>query len=299
MTTIVPLDSGSSSMVEELLDHARVHDGESWFSEFKMISLRLGAGSTVGLFEAERLVGAGHAAWHHGDGDASSHWAVEVVLDPAHRTREAMQTVISAAADMVPERQRHVLWGWSPLVADAARSLGYVAVRHLSLMQRLLPTGLEPRLPAGVHLVPFRIGDDEQAWLEVNNAAFAGHPENGGLTREDLQLRMQLPWFRSEDLLLAWRGDDVVGSVWTKRHGDGVGEIYVIGVHPDHQGRGLGRALVLAGLDHLATRAGALRGILYVDHRAENAMALYRHLGFTEVRVTTMYVPHETAGRTA
>jgi mycothiol synthase len=67
-----------------------------------------------------------------------------------------------------------------------------------------------------------------------------------------------------------------------------VGEIYIIGVQPEHQGRGLGRALVVAGLDHLAA-VGAKTGMLYVDHTSRGAMLLYEDLGFRPVRLTTMY----------
>jgi mycothiol synthase len=58
-----------------------------------------------------------------------------------------------------------------------------------------------------------------------------------------------------------------------------LGEIYVIAVDPDVTGRGLGRDLTQAGLDHLADR-GLTVGMLYVEDDNEAALGLYRQMGF-------------------
>ena len=130
----------------------------------------------------------------------------------------------------------------------------------------------------------FRPGTDEKAWLEVNNRAFAGHPEQGGWDLEALSEREAEPWFDPAGFLCAWEGDRLVGSCWTKCHTDVrpvLGEIYVISVDPEDHHRGLGRALTVAGLDWLAGN-GVGTAMLYVDAANTGALAMYGSLGFTE-----------------
>ena len=97
----------------------------------------------------------------------------------------------------------------------------------------------------------------------------------------ELAERMAEPWFDADDLLLA---EDVDGTLlgfhWTKRHDVHHGEVYVIGLDPAAQGRGLGKALVIAGLRHLAD-AGLDEVVLYVESDNHPARALYEGLGFS------------------
>ncbi len=94
------------------------------------------------------------------------------------------------------------------------------------------------------------------------------------------------PWFDAAGFLLhhdAATGA-LAGFVWTKVHRDAtppLGEIYVIGVDPAFQGRGLGRDLTLVGLDWLHRERGIDHGMLYVDSENAPAIAMYDKLGFT------------------
>jgi mycothiol synthase len=58
-----------------------------------------------------------------------------------------------------------------------------------------------------------------------------------------------------------------------------LGEIYVIAVDPDRAGKGLGRSLTVAGLQHLA-KLGTSVGMLYVDNQNRAALNMYISLGF-------------------
>jgi mycothiol synthase len=136
---------------------------------------------------------------------------------------------------------------------------------------------------------PFVPGRDDDAWLAVNNRAFAWHPEQGGWTPEILREHLRQPWFDAEGFRLHERDGRLAGFCWTKVHpaneapGEVVlGEIYVIAVDPDFAGKGLGRALTVAGLRWLHDARGIGTAMLYVDGSNEPALGLYRTLGFTE-----------------
>ncbi len=164
--------------------------------------------------------------------------------------------------------------------------------RELHRMAAALPIDERARWPAGVEVRGFRPGRDEAAWLAVNNAAFAGHPEQSGWTVTDLRRRYEHGWFDPEGIRMIWRADELLAFNWTKvvQAGDTlVGEIFVIAVHPEHHGMGLGKATAIEGLRDLHERRHATRAQLYVDAANPAGMALYRGLGFESTHVSKAY----------
>ncbi|UZN02479.1 mycothiol synthase [Cellulomonas sp. S1-8] len=230
----------------------------------------------------------------------------ELVVAPAHRRRGVARALLERAASeaaTVPERRLHV-WahGDLPAARAAAATTGLVVVRELWRMAVDLtqhPPADAP-LPHGVQVRTFVPGQDEDAWRRVNARAFAHHPEQGRMTSADLRARESEPWFDPAGFLLAERDGQLLGSVWTKVHPAGdapdagpdeqVGEIYVVGVDPDAQGLGMGRALTSLGLAYLRDR-GLRTVILYTG--AENTVAVhtYERAGFTRAAADVMYGP--------
>ncbi|MDQ2812736.1 MAG: mycothiol synthase [Actinomycetota bacterium] len=233
----------------------------------------------------------------------------ELVVDPGRRRQGLGRALVSQLA---AEADGHILQLWAhgdqPAAARLAAGTGFERFRALWQMRRPLGDQLaEPEFPAGRRLRTFVPGQDEDEWLSLNGRAFAKHPEQGGWTRHDLELREREPWFEPAGFFIAERDGQMAGFHWTKVHPaseanpgaaaghaaasmttPGVGEVYVVGVDPAEQGSGLGRALTLAGLRHLRD-LGLAAAMLYVDEDNTPAIRMYESLGFTRSRTDAMY----------
>ena len=108
---------------------------------------------------------------------------------------------------------------------------------------------------------------------------------------DELAERMAEPWFDPVDLIVAVDGPRMYGFHWTKRHSATQGEVYVVAIDQDTQGKGLGRTLVDVGLRHLRS-VGIEDVLLYVESDNTSAVSLYNSQGFTHAAADThvMYV---------
>ena len=175
---------------------------------------------------------------------------------------------------------------------DIAGRIGFTPTRTILRLRRRLPVAADDPGRDGAAKIQVRpfVPDDAEAWVQVNNAAFADHPDQGAETLETLSHRLAEPWFRADGFLVlddADRPGRLAGFCWTKVHeatatDPAVGEIYVIGADPSRHGRGIGAALVLAGLDHLSARGLSLAD-LFVEADNEPARRLYARLGFHQI----------------
>ncbi|WP_327006564.1 mycothiol synthase [Dactylosporangium sp. NBC_01737] len=292
--TVEQLDHLSDSAVDQVLALSQAAgdtDGALPLSEHVVLHLRHG-GEAQAVHLLARDAGGTVVGYAHVDTtDAVAGASAELAVHPLHRRRGIGRALAKAAIAVADERSggRLRLWahGDHPSASALAVSLGFDRARVLLQLRRSLFAPLdEVVLPDGVSLRAFRPGEDDAAWLAVNAAAFADHPEQGKWTLDDLHVRLREPWFDAEGFLLAFRGGELAGFHWTKIHGDladhahePIGEVYVLGVAPGAHGGGLGRALTLAGLWHLRSR-GLAQVMLYVDEDNRRAVALYQRLGF-------------------
>ncbi|MBN9129991.1 MAG: mycothiol synthase [Paenarthrobacter ureafaciens] len=224
---------------------------------------------------------------------------LELAVHPSYRNRGVAGRLLAALQE---RRGFDGLTAWShgnhEAAAELASRFGYGPVRELRKMRLMSSSSSLPdaALPPGVTLRAFVPGQDEQAWLAANRAAFAHHPEQGSMTLADLKAREEEAWFDPEGFLLAVDADGtLLGYHWTKVHPKqgphpAIGEVYVVGVTPDAQGSGLGKALTVAGIRHLQEK-GLHAVMLYVDADNEAAVALYRKLGFVRWDTDVMYGP--------
>lgn len=295
------MDAGAAAAVQTLLDAAKVADAHAALDEHAWLDLVHGG----------REGFAGLVAWEDGhehpvgyaqvSGGPRS-WFLEFVVDPHHRVpgNTIGLDLVRTAVDLIAaEGGGHVhMWVNQPRPDhDAvAAAVGFHPGRVLYQMRRPLPVeeALRPEGPP-LRTRPFRVGFDEEAWLQVNNRAFHWHPEQGGWDLNTLKQREAQPWFDSEGFLLHEDPDGRLdGFCWTKVHADTdppLGEIYVIAVDPEapKPEPALGRKLVIAGLDHLHSR-GIQTGMLYVDATNAKAVKLYVELGFVVNHIDQAYV---------
>jgi mycothiol synthase len=285
------LQSSDRREVFDLVDAAAAVDGRRPLSDHLWLDLVHGAREGFAgllLRDADQLVAFAQIS----QGNDTS--TIEVIVHPDHRhiTGSVLSTLVAASLDVVAaEGGGDVTW-WvtepTSVHQQVATDVGLTPGRRLLQMRRPLPTGAEVHI-ATRSFVP---GADDEAWLELNNRAFAAHGEQGGWDLETFRRRQSEDWFDAEGLLLHQHDGRLVGFCWTKVHTDMdpvVGEIYVIAVDPKFHGHGLGAQLTLAGLEFMASK-GVGTGMLYVDADNTAAVKMYERLGFTTRRTDLAFV---------
>lgn len=285
-----------------LAEQARTTDGAAPFSDHLWHAARHGESTSAWIGKT-------------GDGQLS---AAAVIARQGHR--------LAAELVVAPDQRRKgiggrlltellsttggELWLWAHGDHPAARVL---AARHdlrraRELLQLRRPVGHgapslpEIALPDGVCLRTFVVGQDEQAWLDVNNMAFSSHPEQGGQTLEDIRAAEAEDDFDPAGFFLAVDTDNrLLGFHWTKVHPrdpnprpgsepERIGEVYVLGVAPAAHGMGLGAALTVAGLRHLSSVRAVNTVTLYVEGDNAAALRLYERLGFARYATDIAYL---------
>ncbi|UGY92156.1 mycothiol synthase [Streptomyces gobiensis] len=298
MNDVVVVDQVPDDVVQEtlaLIESAARVDGQSAVSEQGRLQLRGGRREGVThcfVRSGGELVGYGQLE----DTDPVEAPAGELVVHPAHRGKGYGRALGQALLDTSGRRLRVWAHGGHAAARHLAQVLGMTLFRELRQMRMRLAEGHtttalgEPVLPEGVTVRTFVPGKDDAAWLAANAAAFAHHPEQGSLVQRDLDARKAEEWFDPAGFFLAVRRDEIVGFHWTKVHArEGLGEVYVLGVTPEAQGSGLGKALTTIGLRYLAVERGVPTAMLYVDADNGAAVGVYERLGFRTYEVDLMY----------
>lgn len=277
------LDDEHFDAVVDLIGDAVEHDGFPALSDQLWLDLidrrQHGFVAVLAVDESKRIGAYGQLS------AANESTSVELVIAPLHRrqTSELATMLLKAAVAEIEVEGGGTLYWWVHHPDDAAGAIagtvGMTLSRRLMQLRRSLP--LEETTTVTTR--DFEVGRDEMEWLRVNNAAFHDHPEQGGWTLDTLRQRETEPWFDPAGFRLHERDGKLAAFCWTKVHSEAtppMGEIYVIAVDPALHGTGLGRALTVAGLDHLSSR-GLTVAMLHVDAANSAAVSLYEGLGFT------------------
>jgi mycothiol synthase len=219
----------------------------------------------------------------------------ELVVPPHARRHGVGSALISAALQRTDGKSQFWAHGTLTAAKQTAAALTLTPVRELMQMRRSLRDVQAPGIPDDLVIRTYAGPEDDAELLRVNNAAFVWHPEQGGWTNAEIDERRREAWFDPKGLFLAFDkgSDQLLGFHWTKVHAEpGLGEVYVVGVDPAAQGRGLGRLLTEVGVAWLAQVLGEADEpvvMLYVESDNTAAVRTYERLDFAVHSVDTAY----------
>ncbi|QBJ97276.1 mycothiol synthase [Rhodococcus sp. ABRD24] len=293
------IDTPPSAVTEEVravIERAAAQDGTAPISEQAVHALSAGGAARHLVYVSDgRTVGYAQLEPGHGEHPAMA----EVVVDPSARGAGIGGRLVTEVLQVGGPGTRVWAHGNLPSAVSVAQRLGLTGVRELLQLRRPLATPELPDVvvPAGVTLRTYRGPEDDAELLRVNSAAFAWHPEQGAWTQREVDERRAEAWFDPAGLFLAYPAegdtDRLLGFHWTKVHAPqggapALGEVYVVGIDPDAQGRGLGRVLTLAGLHYLRDR-GLETVLLYVEGDNTAALHTYERLAFERFHIDVAY----------
>jgi mycothiol synthase len=288
LTTTQVLSPQRATSVTDLVGAAQAYDGFSALNEAALLHLRHGRAGVSHILALRQgdLVGYAQLEVHQsGSG--------QLVVHPNWRRTGIGSLLLKELLQTSDLPLRIWAVGNSPAAQALAASEGLTPARELLIMKRSLTEPIpEPIVPTQITVRTFVPGHDEEEWLGVNARAFSHHPEQGQLTRADLDDRMAEPWFDPHGFFIAQRGDVMVGFHWTKQHEDKLGEVYVLGVDPGAGGQGLGKVLLATGLRYLQGQGNTIVE-LYVEADHQRAIGLYSGYGFAVASRDVMYAQRQ------
>ena len=306
MKVLSHLDQATQSQVLDLIEAARSHDGIPPIADHVLLHLRHGGEGadthiihTISINSPEDTI-VGYA--HLDTTDEVEGPSAELVIHPNYRHRGYGKELLERVKELAGNHLRLWSHGDLPGAQNLAIHNGFNRVRTVIQMQRPLNDDMPFPNPTTT-IRRFLLDIDNDEWLKLNNRIFAGHPEQGRWTSNDLAIRTHEAWFDDRGFLLAIDKSKIIGFCWTKIHGghthshgeskdhhdhEPIGEIYIMGIDPSYFGRGIGKDIALAGLHHLRYQ-GLNSVLLYVDETNSSAINLYTSIGFTESGRDVLY----------
>jgi len=267
---------GKATSVAQMKEHLRrpsYHPDEDLFFA-ELDGLLVGYADMVRELEIGRVIleGAVHPT-HRGRGVGNS--LLEIAIDHGRK--------LGAKVVQIPIAQRmHA--GESFVQKRGFR----VVRRHWQMSLTQYGRGVF-NIPHGFELRHFEPGEEESL-CALQNLAFTGSWGFRPNTVEDIRYLVNTSCCHPEGILLISEGQRKVGYCWAMDHPTEKekGYIRMMGVDPGYRGQGLGRAILVAGIEYLRER-GMKEIELLVDSRNTSAKRLYQSMGFKRKGTTLWY----------
>jgi mycothiol synthase len=227
--------------------------------------------------------------------------SVEAVVHPKYRGQGFGTALLNEAIKICGDKTR--IWSHGDLAQAQSIAASLKLERlwaNLQMSKQLLET---VEITSKYLIRSFLAGIDDQAFLELNNKVFVDHPDQGGWSKSDLEVRVNEEWFDEKGFFVCEDKGKLIGFCWTKIHGahthshegnetdhghEAIGEIYVLAVDPVYKGKGIGKDLTTTGLNYLKYQ-GLNSAMLYVGVENKPALNLYTSLGFGDFGSDVMY----------
>ena len=258
-------DPAADALIVEMAGQVIGYSGVTWWTERDGVWLYL----TIGhLLPAWRGQGIGTAMLRWAGSRAAALAATHPTNGKAMLGANASSTEVDATA-LLRDAGYHETFSMVEMRFDAFDTLPPV------------------ELPAGLEFRPVAPDQYRAIWDSVQ-AAYADSPQNVVATEEDYQEWLASPAFDPTLWRIAWDGEQIAGQTLCEiAHGRG--EVAEVSVGAPWRRRGLGQALVVAGLRALAER-NVTEARLHT--RADNiygAPRLYERVGFRPLKLFVRY----------
>ncbi len=294
------LSQSQQISVLELIKAATDLDGVPPIAEHVLLHLRHGgdkADSHLVIEKDDQVI----AYAHLDKTDLVAGPSVEAVVHPKYRGQGFGTALLNQAIKICDKKTRIWSHGDLPQAQSIAYSLKLERLwANLQMSKKLIE--LE-EISSKYPIRRFLPGVDDEAFLDLNNKVFTEHPDQGGWSKSDLEVRVNEEWFDEKGFFVCEDKGKLIGFCWTKIHGaqthshegnetdhghEAIGEIYVLAVDPAYKGQGIGKNLTNTGLNYLKYQ-GLSNAMLYVGVENKAALNLYKSLGFSDFGSDVMY----------
>ncbi|HST04999.1 MAG TPA: GNAT family N-acetyltransferase [Chloroflexia bacterium] len=276
--------------LEDVLDSVTLSEASEWFHSPLYHDVNVLAFALNDAGSEEKLIGVVSLTQQPGD-DRAWCW---LHVDPDYRLRGLGKALFAECLRRAEETGvKNILFTPSKnatLLIPFLQRRGWNIERYFWDMRLEADHPAEAAtLPDGFTLRTFVRDQDEALLTHVRNVTFADHYGSVQRTVEEFTERTKEGWFHDDGVFFAFDGDEIAGFCMTshderewERRGEKVGHIGLLGVMPAYRGRGLGRALLLVGVNYLRPFTPVVE--LGVEGKNDNALALYHSVGFHEYK---------------